>query len=117
MPPEDDDEREFLSPSRGDSPRNTVVDAVSVSASTTTGGPSVNIIERMSAAVRRLETDLAATKEEMARSIKQRDEARDECVKLMSEVEEKRQLQNGITALQTKFDTLENRYCIPEEKY
>ena len=92
---EDDDEREFLTPSRGDSPKNTVIDAVSLSASTSAAGPSVNIIERMSAAVRRLESDLASTKEEMSRAIKQRDEARNECMKLMSEVEEKRQFQNA----------------------
>jgi predicted nucleic acid-binding Zn-ribbon protein len=110
-PPEDDDERDFLSPSRGESPRNTVADAVSVSASTTTAGPNINIIERMSAAVRRLETDLAATKEEMARSVKQRDEAREECVKLMVEVEEKRALQTSVGQLHSKYDDLENRYA------
>jgi TATA element modulatory factor len=107
---EDEDERDFLSPSRGDSPKNTVADAVSVSASTTTAGPSVNIMERMSAAVRRLESDLAATKEEMARSIKQRDEAREECVKLMSEVEEKRRFQQAVRDTKTKYDDLENRF-------
>jgi hypothetical protein len=109
IPPEDDDEREFLSPSRGDSPRNTVIDALSVSASTTTAGPSVNMIEKMSAAVRRLETDLAATKEEMTRSIKQRDEARDECVKLMTEVDQKRQFQTSVAKIQEKYDILDNR--------
>jgi TATA element modulatory factor len=107
---EDEDERDFLSPSRGDSPKNTVADAVSVSASTTTAGPSVNIMERMSAAVRRLESDLAATKEEMTRSIKQRDEAREECVKLMSEVEEKRRFQQAVQQTQSKYDDLENRF-------
>jgi len=109
-PLEDDDEREFLqSHSRGGSPRNTVVDAVSVSASTSTAGPSVNIMERMSAAVRRLESDLAATKEEMVRCVRQRDEAREECVKLMSEVEEKRKFQSQVTESQNKYNDLENR--------
>jgi TATA element modulatory factor len=107
---EDDDERDFLTSSRADSPRNTVVDAVSVSASTSAVGPSVNIIERMSSALRRLESDLAATKEEMSRSIKQRDEARDECVKLMSEVEEKRRFQESVQKIQVRYDDLENRY-------
>ena len=111
---EDEEEREFLSPSRGDSPKNTVVDAVSVSASTGTAGPSVNIIERMSSAVRRLESDLAATKEEMARVLRQRDEARDECVKLMGEVEEKRKLETMLKELQGRFDELDNRYLLPE---
>lgn len=112
---EDDDEREILSPSRGgdnDSPRNTVIDAVSLSASTSTAGPSVNIIERMSAAVRRLESDLASTKEEMARSIKQRDEAREECVKLMVEVEEKRRFQNAAQQTENRYNDLENRFVL-----
>jgi len=86
------------------------MDAVSVSASTGTAGPSVNIIERMSSAVRRLESDLASTKEEMARVLRQRDEAREECVKLMSEVEEKRKLETALKELQLRFDKLENRY-------
>jgi hypothetical protein len=67
-------------------------------------------MERMSAAVRRLESDLAATKEEMTRSIKQRDEAREECVKLMTEVEEKRRFQQAVQQSQTKYDDLENRF-------
>jgi len=108
--PEDEEEREFFTTSRGESPRNTVVDAVSVSATTSTAGPNINIIERMSAAVRRLESDLAATKDELSRSMKQRDEAREECVKLMSEVEEKRNIQNAIKQLQTRYDELDNRY-------
>jgi hypothetical protein len=110
IPPEDDDDRDFQSPSRANSPRNTIADALSISASTTTAGPSVNMIEKMSATVRRLETDLAATKEEITRSIKQRDEARDECVKLMTEVDQKRQFQTSVGKLQEKYDILDNRY-------
>jgi len=109
-PPEDEDEREFLSQSRGESPKNTAVDAASISASTSTAGPSVNIIERMSAAVRRLESDLTGAKEELARSVRQRDEAREECVNLMAEVEEKRKFQNANRQLQAQFDDLEVRY-------
>ena len=60
--------------------------------------------------MRRLESDLAATKDELSRSMKQRDEAREECVKLMSEVEEKRNIQNAIKQLQTRYDELDNRY-------
>jgi TATA element modulatory factor len=113
---EDEEEREFLSPSRGDSPKNTVVDAVSVSASTGTAGPSVNIIERMSSAVRRLESDLSATKEEMARVLRQRDEAREECVRLMGEVEEKRKFETALKDFQGRFDELDNRYAT-HDKY
>jgi hypothetical protein len=107
---EDEDEREFL---RSESPRNTVVDAVSVSASTSTAGPSVNIMERMSAAVRRLESDLVARKEELGRMLKQRDEAREECVNLMSEVEEKRKFQMQVGDWQRKYEALDNRYSPP----
>jgi len=92
----------------GESPRNTVVDA---SVSTNTAGPSVNIMERMSAAVRRLESDLVTTREEMGRCIRQRDEAREECVKLMGEVEEKRRFQLSLEELHRKFGDLENRYA------
>lgn len=84
-------------------------DAVSASASTSTAGPSVNIMERMSAAVRRLESDLVAKKEELTRSLKQRDEAREECVKLMSEVEEKRTFQSQVGDWQRKYEELDNR--------
>lgn len=111
---EDEEEREFLSPSRGESPRNTVVDA---SVSTNTAGPSVNIMERMSAAVRRLESDLATTREEMSRCVKQRDEAREECVKLMGEVEEKRSIQLSLEELHRKFGDLENRYSPTRTHY
>ena len=104
---EDEEEREFLRDV--ESPRNTVVDAVSVSASTSTAGPSVNIMERMSAAVRRLESDLVAKKEELSRTLKQRDEAREECVNLMSEVEEKRKFQSQVGDWQRKYEELDNR--------
>lgn len=104
---EDEEERDFL---RDESPRNTIMgDAVSASASTSTAGPSVNIMERMSAAVRRLESDLVAKKEELTRSLKQRDEAREECVKLMSEVEEKRTFQSQVGDWQRKYEELDNR--------
>jgi TATA element modulatory factor 1 TATA binding len=80
--------------------------------STNAAGPSVNIMERMSAAVRRLESDLATTREEMGRCVRQRDGAREECVKLMGEVEEKRRVQREVEELQRKFGALENRYGI-----
>ena len=73
----------------------------------------MNIIERMSVAVRRLETDLAATKEELGRCVRLRDEAREECVKLMGEVEVKRSLEQKVEELQAKFNDLDNRYDDP----
>jgi hypothetical protein len=67
-------------------------------------------MERMSAAVRRLESDLAMTREEMGRFVRQRDEAREECVKLMGEVEEKRKFQLSLEEMYRRFGDLENRY-------
>lgn len=67
------------------SPHRTVNELISVSAAG--AGPSVQLVERMSAAVRRLESEKASNKEEMARIQGQRDEARSEVVTLMREVE------------------------------
>jgi TATA element modulatory factor len=67
------------------SPHRTVNELISVS--TVGAGPSVQLVERMSAAVRRLESEKASTKEEMSRVLGQRDEARQEVVTLMREVE------------------------------
>jgi TATA element modulatory factor len=107
-PLEDDDEREFLGQPTTESPKNTVV---SVSASTGTGGPSVNIVERMSAAVRRLEGQVTGMREELSRMGRQRDEAREECVRLMEEVETKRRVEEMVKEVQRKYQDLEIR-CI-----
>jgi hypothetical protein len=71
------------------SPHRTINDMISVS--TAGAGPSVQLVEGMSAAVRRLESEKATHKEELGRLTAQRDEARDEVVKLMREVDETRQ--------------------------
>lgn len=74
-----------------DSPRHaatTIGDLVS--ASTVHAGPSVQLVERMSASIRRLETEKAAHKDEMARVLAQRDEARDQVVVLVRETEARR---------------------------
>lgn len=65
-----------------------VADLVSVS--TMNAGPSVQLVERMSAAVRRLESEKASLKEEMSRLSGQRDEARSEVVKLMREADKEK---------------------------
>ncbi|KAK3672543.1 hypothetical protein LTR78_007593 [Recurvomyces mirabilis] len=67
------------------SPQRTINDLVSTS--TAAAGPSVQLIERMSAAVRRLESEKATFKDEISRLSRQRDEARDEVVELMREVD------------------------------
>lgn len=60
------------------SPHRTINDMISVS--TVGAGPSVQLVERMSAAVRRLESEKASSKEELNRLAAQRDEAREEAV-------------------------------------
>jgi hypothetical protein len=80
------------------SPHRTVNELISVSTINT--GPSVQLVERMSAAVRRLESEKAASKEEMVRILSQRDEAREEVVSLMREIE-------GLKTDKDRVDTLE----------
>ncbi|TKA72278.1 hypothetical protein B0A55_06184 [Friedmanniomyces simplex] len=67
------------------SPERTINDLMSTS--TAGAGPSVQLVERMSAAVRRLESEKAAFRDELARLSTQRDEAREEVVSLMREIE------------------------------
>jgi chromosome segregation ATPase len=90
------------------SPHRTVNELISVSAMNT--GPSVQLVERMSAAVRRLESEKAASKEEMVRILSQRDEAREEVVNLMREIE-------GLKGDRERVGTLEKDLKDVEGKY
>ena len=90
------------------SPHRTINDMISVS--TAGAGPSVQLVERMSATVRRLESEKAALKDELARLSYQRDEAREQVVLLMREVEQKR-------AADTKVERLEQEICQVNERY
>ncbi|KAL5115236.1 hypothetical protein ACEQ8H_006910 [Pleosporales sp. CAS-2024a] len=90
------------------SPQRTINDMISVS--TVGAGPSVQLVERMSAAVRRLESEKATSKEELARLSGQRDEARKEVVALMREVEEKRILCQKVETLDKELKAMEQRY-------
>ncbi|KAI1911723.1 hypothetical protein LOZ65_006127 [Ophidiomyces ophidiicola] len=81
-----------------------------VSASTVAAGPSVQLVERMSATVRRLESERAASKDELACITTQRDEARQEVVELMKEVEEKRASDARIQELESSVKSLNERY-------
>lgn len=81
-----------------------------VSASTVAAGPSVQLVERMSATVRRLESERAGFKDELARLTSQRDEARREVVELMKEVEEKRVGDEHVRGLEEKVQQLNERY-------
>lgn len=91
-----------------DSPDRTINDLVSTSA--TSAGPSVQLVERMSAAVRRLESEKAGFKDEISRLSSQRDSARDEVVTLMREVDEKRGQEAKVTELGGEMETLKGRY-------
>lgn len=93
---------------RTSSPHRTVADMISVS--TVGAGPSVQLVERMSAAVRRLESEKAVSKEEMARLAAQRDEAREEVVALMREVDEKRGQSKLVEKLQRDLQEVNTRY-------
>jgi DNA repair exonuclease SbcCD ATPase subunit len=90
------------------SPHQTINDMVS--ASTVGAGPSVQLVERMSSAVRRLESEKAATKEDLARLSAQRDEARAEIVALMREVEQKRAADTKIAELEAEIKDINSRY-------
>ncbi|KAK4211410.1 TATA element modulatory factor [Rhypophila decipiens] len=90
------------------SPHQVMADMVSVS--TVAAGPSVQLVERMSAAIRRLESEKVAAKEELARISKQRDEARAEIVALMREVE------GGKTALK-RVAEVEKEVAEVNERY
>lgn len=81
-----------------------------ISVSTVGAGPSVQLVERMSATVRRLESERAASKDELARLGAQRDEARNEVVELMREVELKKAGDERVAKLEVQQEEMEERY-------
>jgi TATA element modulatory factor len=81
-----------------------------VSVSTVGAGPSVQLVERMSASVRRLESEKGALKDELARLTAQRDESRTEVVSLMREVEQKRATDEKIRALEEELRLVNERH-------
>ncbi|KAK7951909.1 M protein repeat protein [Apiospora aurea] len=90
------------------SPQNMMQDVVSVS--TAGAGPSVQLVERMSAAVRRLESERVAAKEELARISAQRDEARAEIVTLIKEVESGKTASKKVEDLEKEVTEINERY-------
>ncbi|PNY23403.1 Protein sgm1 [Tolypocladium capitatum] len=90
------------------SPRNLAQDMISVS--TVAAGPSVQLVERMSAAIRRLEAEKVAAKEEMARVCNQRDEARADMVVLMKDLEEAKVASSRVPQLEEQVSNLDARY-------
>ena len=81
-----------------------------LSVSTVAAGPSVQLVERMSAAIRRLESEKVAAREELARISKQRDEARAELVAMMREVEEGKQARKKVDDLERQVAEVNERY-------
>lgn len=86
-----------------------------MSVSTAGAGPSVQLVERMSAAVRRLESEKAASKDELARLSAQRDEAREQVVSLMKEAEEKRAADERIRLLEADVARVHKQYLNASE--
>lgn len=90
------------------SPHQVMQDVMSVS--TVAAGPSVQLVERMSAAIRRLEGEKMAAREELARISSQRDEARAEIVGLMKEVEEGKSAFKRVAELESEVADINSRY-------
>jgi hypothetical protein len=90
------------------SPQRTVAELLS--ASTSGAGPSVQLVERLSATVRRLETERGATREELARLQAQRDGARDEVVGSMREVDGLREENRALAQLREEVEGLKARH-------
>ncbi|KAI1133503.1 hypothetical protein F5Y10DRAFT_180 [Nemania abortiva] len=93
---------------RSASPQNVLQDMVSVS--TMTAGPSVQVVERMSAAIRRLESEKVAAKEELARISGQRDEARGEIVALIKDLETSKTATKRVAELENEVAEINERY-------
>jgi cell division protein FtsB len=73
-------------------------------------GPSIQLVERISATVRRLTSEKAATKDDMALVLAQRDEARQEIANLKKELEQKRAADERATKLESEIAQLNERY-------
>lgn len=86
-----------------------------ISESTTGAGPSVQLVERMSATVRRLESERAASKDELSRITSQRDEARQQVVDQMREIEEKKASDTRVQELEARVEELDQRYQVTLE--
>ncbi|KAK9386339.1 TATA element modulatory factor 1 TATA binding-domain-containing protein [Lipomyces mesembrius] len=82
-------------------------DDLGSNASTAIGGVSSS--ERMSTVIRRLSSELASAKEELAILARDRDQAREEIVELLREVKDKRAVESKCTELQDQMDDLRLR--------
>lgn len=101
-------EDDYFDKHRSSSPQETINDMVSTS--TAAAGPSVQLVERMSSKVRKLELEKQASKDEAARLEAQRDEARAELKSLDHEIKAKRDADKKIEKLKEDMADLTNRY-------
>lgn len=101
----DDEYDNIVTPS---SPFDKMNDILSVS--TIGAGPTVQLVERMSANVRRLENEKLSTREEMVRLSAQRDEARAEIASLMSEIESKKSVEARLKEVEEEKEQTSARY-------
>jgi len=90
------------------SPQQVMQDMVSVS--TVAAGPSVQLVERMSAAIRRLESEKVTAREELARMARQRDEARAEIVALMRDAGSGKAAVRRVAELEAEVADVAARY-------
>lgn len=81
-----------------------------VSVSTAGAGPSIQLVERMSSAVRRLESEKVSSKDDLARLTSQRDEARAEIIALMKEVETAKSANGKVRELEAEIAAINRRY-------
>lgn len=70
----------------------------------------MQLVERMSSAIRRLEAEKVTAKEEMARVCGQRDEARADLVALMKELEETKAAAAKVPRLEEEMGKMDSRY-------
>lgn len=105
-------EAEYFEDRNSASPQRTLADLVSSTSTAGPGGagPSVQLVERMSALVRKLESEKASFRDELGRLSKQRDAARSEVVELMREVEVKRSGEGKVEELEKGMEDLKGRY-------
>ncbi|PKS07853.1 hypothetical protein jhhlp_006461 [Lomentospora prolificans] len=93
---------EIFSPQRG------THDMASVS--TTAAGPSIQLVERMSAGIRRLEAEKLTSREELLRVSHQRDDARAQIVSLMKEIADYKHSSARVQGLEKEVAEIKERY-------
>jgi len=81
-----------------------------ISASTIHTGPSVQLVERMSSSIRKLEAEKASHRDEMQRLSLQRDEARDQLVIMMREADDRKTLEERLDKIEKDAEKKEERY-------